>query len=65
MLIIYEGDAETPEDARVIVRLVDFAHTFPSEGQKDGNFLAGMRTLIARLTGVMALDCQDAGTLIF
>eukprot|EP00891_Asterochloris_glomerata_P004565 jgi/Astpho2/4565/Aster-00147 len=65
VLIIYEGDAETPEDARVIVRLVDFAHTFPSEGQKDGNFLAGLRTLIARLTGVMALECQDAGTLIF
>lgn len=32
MLILYEGDAASPNDAKVRVRLVDFAHTFFQRG---------------------------------
>lgn len=55
MLLIYEGDAETAEEANVSVRLVDFAHTFPSNGKKDTNFLAGLRAIINALTAVVDL----------
>lgn len=53
ILIIYEGDAERAEDAKIATRLVDFAHTFPSDGKKDTNFLAGLRAIIKALTSVL------------
>lgn len=59
ILIIYEGSATTADKAAVSIRLVDFAHTFPSGGQQDGNFLAGARALLGALSAVMALDCSD------
>lgn len=59
VLIIYEGAATTADSAAVSIRLVDFAHTFPSEGQPDGNFLAGARALLGALSGVLALDSYD------
>jgi len=59
VLLIYEGDAETAEDANVSIRLVDFAHTFPSEGKKDTNFIAGLRAIIKALTAVMRCDSED------
>ncbi|KAK9811655.1 hypothetical protein WJX72_007711 [[Myrmecia] bisecta] len=59
VLVIYEGDAETAEEANVTIRLVDFAHTFAAEGHKDSNFIAGTRALIKALTGVMKLDYHD------
>lgn len=59
VLIIYEGDAETAEEARVTIKLVDFAHTFPSDGRKDTNFVAGITALIDGLTNVLTLDYHD------
>ena len=59
VLIIYEGDAESPEEANVAIRLVDFAHTFTSKGQKDPNFIAGLRAVIKALKNVMSLDYHD------
>ena len=59
VLLIYEGSAETAEDANVSIRLVDFAHTFPSEGKKDTNFIAGLRAIIKALTAVMRCDSED------
>ena len=59
VLIIYEGDAETAEEARVTIKLVDFAHTFPSDGRKDTNFVAGITALIDGLTNVLTLDHHD------
>lgn len=53
MLLIYEGDAESAEEANVSVRLVDFAHTFPSQGQPDANFIAGLGAIIQALKLVM------------
>ena len=47
VLIMYEGDAETAEEANVSVRFVDFAHTFPS-----GNFAKGLSTLTSTLSAV-------------
>lgn len=59
MLIIYEGDAATAEDANVSIRLVDFAHSFPSQGQKDLNFLRGLLALSGTLSSVLCLDHHD------
>ena len=52
VLIMYEGDAETAEEANVSVRFVDFAHTFPSGGQRDGNFIQGLSALTSMLLAV-------------
>jgi 1D-myo-inositol-tetrakisphosphate 5-kinase/inositol-polyphosphate multikinase len=62
VLIIYEGDAETAEEANVSVRLVDFAHTFPSGGQRDGNFAKGLQALLGTLS-VVACSGQYIGLL--
>ncbi len=35
---------------------MDFAHTFPSGGEPDGNFTAGARALLGALSGVMQLQ---------
>ena len=35
VLLLYEGGAAAPEEARVRVRLVDFAHTFSQSGGGD------------------------------
>lgn len=59
VLIVYEGDAESAEEARVTIKLVDFAHTFASDGRKDTNFVAGITALIDGLTNVLTLDYHD------
>ena len=45
VLLVYEGDAATAVEARVAVRLIDFAHTFPSPGARDENCLQGLESL--------------------
>ena len=62
VLIVYEGDAETAEEANVSVRLVDFAHTFPSGGQRDTNFMKGLSALMGALS-VVACSGQSLGLL--
>lgn len=36
VLLTYEGTAKTAEDAKVSVRLIDFAHSFDGQGKKVG-----------------------------
>ena len=66
LLILYEGDAEGAAGAAVRVRLVDFAHTFLAEeggaGERDDNFLSGLKAITSRLLAVCALD-TSAGLL--
>jgi len=62
VLIIYEGDAETADEANVSVRFVDFAHTFPSGGQRDSNFIKGLSALSSTLS-VVACSGQYMGLL--
>jgi len=53
ILMIYEGDEmESLEDLNVRVHLVDFAHTFPTEGIKDRNFQDGLSSLLDWLIGI-------------
>jgi hypothetical protein len=57
--------AAAGEDARVRVRFVDFAHTFKLDKgrqQRDHNFLAGLRAIIARLSAVMRAEAMDSLT---
>ncbi|KDD73423.1 inositol polyphosphate kinase, partial [Helicosporidium sp. ATCC 50920] len=62
VLLLYEGAAQAAGQARVRVRLVDFAHTFhdPAGGARDLNFLAGLRSLVARLKRVARMRIQEA-----
>lgn len=45
VLIVYEGDAGAAGEAHVSVRLIDFAHAFPSCGARDENCLEGVESL--------------------
>lgn len=63
LLILYEGDAANSAQARVRVRLVDFAHTFAAthDGSavvRDDNFLSGLRSLMSRLLTVCKGDVE-------
>ncbi|GMH36539.1 hypothetical protein BSKO_04407 [Bryopsis sp. KO-2023] len=52
ILIFYEGLATCPGDLNVRVSMVDFAHTFPVEGNWDDNFLGGLTSLIGKLQAI-------------
>eukprot|EP00197_Chlamydomonas_leiostraca_P013819 CAMPEP_0202866496 /NCGR_PEP_ID=MMETSP1391-20130828/7745_1 /ASSEMBLY_ACC=CAM_ASM_000867 /TAXON_ID=1034604 /ORGANISM="Chlamydomonas leiostraca, Strain SAG 11-49" /LENGTH=302 /DNA_ID=CAMNT_0049546449 /DNA_START=87 /DNA_END=995 /DNA_ORIENTATION=+ len=49
VLLSYEGTATRMEDANVQVHLIDFAHTFPTGGKRDDNFLSGLDALLSIL----------------
>mmetsp|Transcript_12263 Transcript_12263/g.38846 ORF Transcript_12263/g.38846 Transcript_12263/m.38846 type:complete len:197 (+) Transcript_12263:906-1496(+) len=53
ILVLYEGAARTPEELRVRVKLVDFAHTFARESTRDSNFIGGLNALVGVLEGVV------------
>eukprot|EP01026_Neomeris_dumetosa_P083656 TRINITY_DN97429_c0_g1_i3.p1 TRINITY_DN97429_c0_g1~~TRINITY_DN97429_c0_g1_i3.p1 ORF type:complete len:334 (+),score=31.30 TRINITY_DN97429_c0_g1_i3:61-1002(+) len=53
VLILYEGEAKSQEQAKVKVKLIDFAHTFGNMGSKDENYIAGLTALVKQLTNVM------------
>ena len=58
--MIYEGDElESLEDINVRVCLVDFAHTFPTEGIKDRNFQDGLASLLDWLIGISEESKND------
>lgn len=60
ILIIYEGDAADPAHSRVSIKLVDFAHTWQHrDGQRDENFISGLRAVIDALTNVMGMEDDD------
>eukprot|EP00667_Euglena_gracilis_P005877 EG_transcript_5919 len=44
LVMMYDGDQTVDPQPNVV--LVDFAHTIPSEGQVDRNFLGGLKNLI-------------------
>jgi len=51
ILFVYDADAllsDNLEDS-VVVKMIDFAHVHPAEGQKDDNYLFGLETLIAMM----------------
>mmetsp|Transcript_7397 Transcript_7397/g.18991 ORF Transcript_7397/g.18991 Transcript_7397/m.18991 type:complete len:101 (-) Transcript_7397:155-457(-) len=54
VLLTYEGTAKTAEDAKVSVRLIDFAHSFDGQGKKDENFLGGLRNVMKMMREVIA-----------
>jgi len=55
ILILYEGNASSSADANVSLRMVDFAHTFHVPGglERDENYLEGLKSLKARLLGIL------------
>ncbi|GLI70038.1 hypothetical protein VaNZ11_014776 [Volvox africanus] len=58
VLIVYEGAATRAEDVNVAIRFIDFAHTFPSKGNRDDNVLAGITRLAELLQRVGEGDTQ-------
>ncbi|KAK9822308.1 hypothetical protein WJX74_006000 [Apatococcus lobatus] len=59
ILIIYEGDAQKQSETNVVIRLVDFAHTFPVNGERDSNFLNGLASFMSVLEDTVAADTHD------
>ena len=54
VLVVYEGAARSVEEVCVQLRLVDFAHSFPSpQGQPDVNVSAALQGLLARLRAML------------
>eukprot|EP00210_Caulerpa_lentillifera_P006436 g6148.t1 len=53
VLVTYDGDAECVEDLNVQIKLVDFAHTYPTEGTKDRNFQDGLISFMQWLEEVV------------
>ena len=56
VLLLYEGAARRPADARPRAALIDFAHAFPRAvhaGGPDTNFLFGLRGIIAAIEEVL------------
>ena len=42
-----EGEIDRNELGNwIIVRVIDFAHVFPAEGERDDNFLSGLENLL-------------------
>ena len=56
MLIVYDAKSvklfcdkkmsATKLRKSIVVKIIDFAHTFPSEGEKDENFIFGLENII-------------------
>jgi Inositol polyphosphate kinase len=57
LLIVYEGDAS--KAALVDVRMIDFAHTQQSSGDRDSGYLFGVRYLISVLEAVLEQNCDS------
>lgn len=55
LLLVYEGD--TSRMSRVDVRMIDFAHTQLSKGERDDGYIEGIMYLIDVLEAV--LECRD------
>jgi len=47
VLMTYEGAAVAAEDLKVSCKLIDFAHSFGGQQQKDMNFLGGLRSVMS------------------
>lgn len=41
------SDPRPWDPSKVVLKMIDFAHVFPADGQKDDNFLFGLSNLIA------------------
>lgn len=67
VLLLYEGDALQAADAKVRVRLVDFAHTLIRQAgnhQHDYNFLGGLRSLTQRLSDISRGDLASHSSFV-
>lgn len=55
VLFMYEGEAETMQQAKARVAFVDFAHTFQTvDGARDENLVASLASLVKILEQVVA-----------
>lgn len=53
LLLVYEGALSEISPTRVDVRMIDFAHTVPSNGDRDEGYLKGISYLIHILTQIL------------
>ncbi|KAF8375868.1 ipmk-1 [Pristionchus pacificus] len=44
LLLIYEADSSLPPS--IDIKLIDFSHTYPSEGKPDSNYIPGLTKLL-------------------
>lgn len=53
LLLVYDGALPEVTPTRADIRMIDFAHTVPSNGQRDDGVLFGINYLIQTLTAVV------------
>jgi Inositol polyphosphate kinase len=61
LLLVYEGDVERP--AKVDIRMIDFAHTQRSQGERDDGYISGIIYLIGVLESVLRIGDGGAASI--
>lgn len=56
LLLVYEGALPNETPPRVDVRMIDFAHTVLSQGQRDDGYLKGINYLIRVMNDILVDD---------
>mmetsp|Transcript_27851 Transcript_27851/g.51522 ORF Transcript_27851/g.51522 Transcript_27851/m.51522 type:complete len:285 (-) Transcript_27851:237-1091(-) len=59
VLIIYEGEATSADEARVKIRFVDFAHTFQSKGHPDANVGLAIESMVKELKALCSEEQEE------
>lgn len=59
ILLIYNGEAECEDNLKVQVKLIDFAHAYPTNATKDSNFSDGLTSFINWLESV-GDECKES-----
>lgn len=64
LLIVYEGALPENMPTRVDVRMIDFAHTVPSHGNRDEGYLKGVDCLISILSQILENETSNKSTFL-
>lgn len=59
LLVVYEGMAQSGEDAKVGCSLIDFAHSFFADGH-DTNFEEGLQSLLMMLESITGEESSSS-----
>lgn len=60
LLLVYEGAREDLAAPKVDVRMIDFAHTVPSNGHRDDGYVLGIDYLVSILKTILKNEVNNA-----
>uniref|UniRef100_A0A0K0F0U8 Kinase n=1 Tax=Strongyloides venezuelensis TaxID=75913 RepID=A0A0K0F0U8_STRVS len=53
LLFIYEGNAKVKEELKPTIKMIDFSHTYPGNGQLDENYIPGLQNIIQLFESIL------------